>query len=538
MKIALIRPITGVDNSPFFLPPIGLMYLASSLEVKGHSVKIIDAALTLETDEDIVEKLKIINPDIIGIGGIITAYNRVKNISFIIHETFSTIPLVLGGHIASHIPYVILSNMKCDFVVHGYGENTFCKLVDKIEKGGNSSDVKGISYINQSGDIVFNGFPDRLYLDELPFPAYHLVDMEKYIFGLQGAKMKEYVERNDLPVSLNKTRSMIVLASRGCVGKCSYCVHDITAYRGLQVHSLDKLFENISLLYEKYHIRNFLIGEEMFIFNERRRRNFIDYMDNNYPDAYYSFPVLANTINPAMCSDFEKSNCTAIGTGFESGSERILKLMKKKANAKQNKYAVKTMLNSKIPFGGSMMVGHPGENYETFIESMKFAKLFPKNKQMNVFYTTPYPGSLLYLWALQNGIIKDEDNFLSYISDVPASKLMINLTPYPDLILKCMRNSLVYANIVLNKRLIGKLFCKNPFEFVFRLIKLFIKLCIPKILLPIIYVYFVYRKSISIMLDIYKKDFVSQDINDNEIVVNKIDSYNIGGIKDFLVNSK
>ena len=537
MKIALIRPRTGLDNSPFYLPPIGLMYLASSLEVKGHSVVIIDAALTLQTDEDIVEELKIISPDIIGIGGIVTAYNRVKNISFIIHETFGNIPLVLGGHLASHIPHVILSNMKCDFIVHGYGENTFCKLVDVIGKGESCSDVEGISYINQSGDIIFNGFPDRLDLDELAFPAYHLVDMEKYILGLQGAKMKEYVERNDLPVSLNKTRSMIVLASRGCVGKCSYCVHDITPYRGLQLHSLDRLFENISLLHEKYHIRNFLIGEEMFILNETRRRKFIDYMDNNYPDAYYSFPVLANIINPAMRSDFEKSNCTAIGTGFESGSERILKLMKKKANAEQNKYAVKTMLDSKIPFGGGMMVGHPGENYETFIESMKFARLFPKNKPMNAFYTTPYPGSLLYLWALQNGIIKDEDNFLSYISDVPASKLTINLTPYPDLVLKCMRNSLAYAYVVMNKRLLGKLLCKNPFKLFLRLIKLFIKFFIPKILLPIVYVYFIYRKSMSVFFENYKKDFVSQDVNDNEIVVHNIDSYYRGGIKEFLVNS-
>ncbi len=180
MNVVLIRPITGNSNQPQYIPPSGLMYLASNLEATGNKVMIIDAALKLLDDEAILNEMEDFNPDLIGIGGIITAYKRVKLLTFKIKERFS-VPLVLGGHLASHIPKIILSQMNCDIVVHGYGEKTLCELVKRLENNADISTLKGISYKNDHNKIVFNGFPDRIDFNKLPYPAYHLVEMEKYI---------------------------------------------------------------------------------------------------------------------------------------------------------------------------------------------------------------------------------------------------------------------------------------------------------------------------------------------------------------------
>lgn len=533
MKIVLIRVIAGNGMTPNYIPPLGLMYLASSLEAEGHMVMISDAALTLERDQSIVSTLKEFKPDLIGIGGIITAYKRAIILSSILREEFMNVPQVFGGHLASHIPHVILQNSECDYVVHGYGEKTLCELVRRLEKNIDCCDLNGISWKMNSGDVVFNGFPDKIQIDEYPFPAYHLVDMERYIVGLQGTKMGDFIVKKNLPNSLREIRTMLVMASRGCVARCSFCVHDVTPYRGIQIHSMEKLIENISFLYEHYQIRNFLIGEEMFIFSDKKRKEFISIMREKFPDVYYSFPVLADMINPEMVADFSDSNCTSLSTGFESGSERILKMMKKRANAQQNKEAVNVLSKSIYLPIGCIMVGHPGENWDTFKETLELVKQFQKGMGCNVFFTTPYPGSLLYLWAIKNKIIRNEVEFLLKISDLPASKFTINLTTFPDYIIRLMRFCLFNFTYKIDRKFFQQLGVKQ-------LIRLGLKglVITPKYYAAyfIAFVYFRYRKFLSNSIKKYKYDFITQKISSDSLVVSDVNIYYEKGANSFVAN--
>ena len=536
MRVALIRSITGKPPVPFFLPPLALMSLAASLERCGHSVSIIDLALTLQSGRDVVDMLAKQEPDMVGIGGIITAYARVKKLAHQIKERFPDTPLVLGGHLASHCPHAILSNIECDIVGHGYAEHLLCELVSAIEDGRNLAGVKGISFRDDSGQIVFNGFPERIKdLDSLPLPAYHLVEMDRYIDGLRGTKMAAYIRKNNLPRSLAKLKAMPVYASRGCSARCSFCVHDITPYRGICFHGNGYLFRHIDLLYNKYEIRHFLVGEEMFLTTPRKLRAFVDVMNSRYPNAYYSFASRANSIHPQMIEEAERGKCVSISVGLESGSQKILDLMGKGTTVEQNITAVKTLANSTIAIGYCMMVGHPGENYRTVRETIATLKRTSHNVSHNTFHTTPYPGSVLYLAALRLGLIKDEDKFLSSISDLPASKLTINLTPYPNTILRCMRDMVANATFRLTRDYVRQLFCRNPLRTVVRLARLLRKLLFDLCLVPLLLgSYFGYRKLMGLVFESYRSDMINIETERGRVVVRNADKYYEGGLRAFL----
>ena len=131
MKVALIytpaRP--SVEN---YFPPLGLMYLASFLEQNGHEVMIIDNAKTRSIDWAIAECEKF-DPDLIGIGGIITAYRHVLKLADRLKGRFSKTPVVIGGQVVTDNDRNLFKHCKVDYTIHGYGEMPLLMLCDAIQ---------------------------------------------------------------------------------------------------------------------------------------------------------------------------------------------------------------------------------------------------------------------------------------------------------------------------------------------------------------------------------------------------------------------
>ncbi len=324
--------------------------------------------------------------------------------------------------------------------------------------------------------------------------------------------MREYVKKNDLPASLNKLRTMIIFASRGCVGKCTFCIHDIGPYRGLHIYEPKYFYNEIKLLYQKYSIRNFLIGEELMSPNLNYLGDFVKFMNDDFPDAYYSFPSIAAFVNPDVVKILEKGNCTSIAFGIESGSEKILTMMKKPSNAKQNLNALLAVEKSKINFGLCLMVGHPGENLNTLNETLDLLRKSKINKERNVFYTTPYPGSLLFHWAIRKKIIVNVDDYLMKISDHPASKFTVNLTQYPDFVVHMVRFYLQYNNF--HAYTLKDFLAKNPAKIIWRIYNatlIFFKKTVSKFTLIL---YFrCYREILPLISKTYQPEIEYQDLH-------------------------
>ena len=177
--------------------PLGLAYIAAVLEENGYEVDILDAlALGNDqienladgtvrvglTEQQIKEHISNYAPDIIGVSCIFSAQERDHlRIARFAKEVCPAAIVVCGGAHATVSPESLLRDKNIDLVVKGEGERTVLELVKCIEAGDNYKHITGTITRNGDGSIVHNppreGIAD---LNTLPFPARHLLPMEKY----------------------------------------------------------------------------------------------------------------------------------------------------------------------------------------------------------------------------------------------------------------------------------------------------------------------------------------------------------------------
>lgn len=441
--ILLSTPTRGY--TPNYIIPAGILSLAAYLEQHGHEVRVVDAAALREPNPAIVSRVQDFAPDLIGIGGIITAYSYIINLSRDLKKAMPKIPIVLGGQVVINNVDNCFRHMEVDYLVHGYGEIALEKLVRHV--GGNLpiQDIPGVSYRN-GVDIISN--PGREFvknINDLPLPSYHLVDMEYYATVNESklTRFKKYLAKNGK--SVRNFRFLTVMGTLGCTDRCTFCVHE-QEFMGLKIFSNDYLLRHIKYLHETYNINIFAIGEEMFISDLSRAREFNDLMKINFPKVYWSASTRANHITPELVAELETGNCYQLVFGFESGSQKMLNLLKKRVTRDQNIRAYSVLDQSKLVVSCSLMIGSVGENNNTIKETIDAVKR-ARIGNSTVFFATPYPGGRLWDWAVERGVIKDAHQYLLNASDKDASgNINANLTPYPNFILKCWQQMVTWAS--------------------------------------------------------------------------------------------
>ncbi|MFA6091800.1 MAG: radical SAM protein [Elusimicrobiota bacterium] len=443
MRIILISTPTRT-YAPNPLPPLGIMSLAAHMERLGHSVRILDGAALRKPHEEIASLVSDFAPDLIGVGGIITAYAYIIGLTHALRRAMPRAPIVLGGQVAINTADLCFQHMAVDYIVHGYGEIALEKLVRHLEGDLRIEDIPGLSY-RREGAAVDN--PGREYfpcMEDVPLPAYHLVDMEHYatVNGIKSPKLQKYLEQTGK--SVKNHRYAPVMGTLGCTDRCTFCVHE-QEFVGLKIFPTDRVIENIRFLRDTYDIHVVSIGEEMFLTTLHRAQEFNRRMKEELPDVYWSSSTRANHVTPELIRELETGNCFYIAWGFESGSQRMLDLMKKRITRRQNIDAYRLVDSSKVVASASLMVGNVGEDDHSVkdtISAVHEAGIFSATP----FFATPYPGGRTWDWAVERGIIPDRHEYLLKVSDQDAaSRIHCNLTPYPDFILKTWQRMIQWA---------------------------------------------------------------------------------------------
>lgn len=498
MKVALVSTPTRT-SVPNIVPPLGLMYLGSYLRDNGHTVKLFDVARTRQSNEKTLDELNNFQPDLIAISGIITAYKFIRTLVHDIKKMYPNIPIVVGGHISLDNVELLLKNVGCNFTINGYGEKKIVGLVEVLEGKREIGSVPGLSYF-RDGEIQTNsGTLFFKNMNEIPLPAYDLIDMEYYatIAGNDPA-LTQYLAKTGKPAP--KLRSFCVIGARGCTDRCTFCVHEFD-FKGFHVHSINYVIANIRTLYEDYGIRIFGFGEDLFLYKLEQVKELVDAMNTHFPDAFFSCSTRADFINRELLSTLEQSNCYSLLYGFESGDPFILRVLGKHLTPKINIRAFKLISETNITPLCSFMVGTPGETYNSIkntITAINQAGIF----EGGIFFTTPYPGSRLFRWCREQGKIVDMEAFLVMISDRDASVMSFNFTPYPDIIVKMMY-VMLQNSFETNKQ---SRFTQSKTSVRERVIK--------KVAVPVFYrIYFILRKMLSIILPKYRLDRIPFELN-------------------------
>ncbi len=442
MRVVLVSTPTRI-YAPNYIVPTGIIALAAHLELEGHEVHVVDAAALREPNDNIIQRIAAFDPQLIGIGGIITAYAYIIRLTHDIRKALPTVPIALGGQVTINNTRNCYEHMAIDWMVYGYGEIPLGKLVRHLEGQIALADIPGISY-REDGSVVTN--PGREFfrhVDDMPLPAYHLIDMEHYatVNGVRMAKLQKYLDKTGKVAESH--RFCTVMGTLGCTDRCTFCVHE-QEYVGLKVFSNDYLLRHIRLLYDTYNIRVFALGEEMFITKLNRAREFNNLMKENFPDAYWQASTRADFVTPEMVAELETGNCYTLAWGFESGSTKMLDLMKKRMTREQNILAYQSLDKSKLIATCSLMVGNVGETNETIKETVSAIREGNIGSSA-AFFASAYPGGRTWDWAVEQGIISDTHQYLLAASNKDAgSKINVNLTPYPDFILKAWQQMLAW----------------------------------------------------------------------------------------------
>lgn len=377
MKVLLIQPynigykkLKSPPNAPF-----GLMCLAAVLRKEGHNVRIFDRNVP---DDPIKETIKKFWPDMIGISTftgpmILDALNVAKAA-----RDITGAPIVWGGIHPSLLPYETIKNPYVDIVVVGEGEKTILELSDAVERDKSLEDIKGLVY-KENGHIHTN--PERPFiknLDELPMPAWDLIDLNKY-------------------------ETLYIFSSRGCPHRCGFCYNEQYNNKKWRGKSSDRVLEEVNYIVEKCKTKWIVFGDDNFTCNQKRLKDICNKIIKEDLGIFWRCESRVDYAKRDTLSLMKKAGCHVIFFGIESASQRILNLIKKDINISQVKNAFNTCKELGIAASGAFIVGLPTETKEELYMTRDLAFELPL-WGVTVKTYVPYPGSDLYDFCVKNGL--------------------------------------------------------------------------------------------------------------------------------------
>jgi radical SAM superfamily enzyme YgiQ (UPF0313 family) len=330
----------------------------------------------------------------IGLTSTTVCFSRTVHIAQEFKKAFPNVKIMLGGAHVSAVPKHAMSFDCFDYGIIGEGEITTLELLQCIENNGDIDSVDGLVY-KKDGNITFTNKRKLIkHLDELPFPARHLVkDIHSYVPTL--------CDYSTLPVTN-------IITSRGCPALCTFCSHAVfgITYRE---RSAQNIFEEIKEVITKYHIREIHFNDDTFLINKKRIYELFELCKQAKLKFSWSCFSRVNNVNYEFLKFLKQNGCWHIAFGIESGDEQVLKDIKKQISLEMASQVINWCHKLGIKTKGHFIVGHPTDTIESIDRTIKYALTTPFSDVV-VTVSTPMPGSEQF-----DTLIKEEDhNKLDY----------------------------------------------------------------------------------------------------------------------------
>lgn len=371
--------------------PLGIAYIAAYCEREGHSVQVYDELP--DSHKSLTDTVKTFQPDVVGISCMTATYTKACQYAREIRSVSPSTPVVFGGVHPTVAVEDTMMNDFLDFVVCGEGEETFSEFLRVYGNGSNYSSIAGLAY-KKDGKIFVN--PKRNLIkemDSLPMPARHLFPMDYYI------------QRWNWPRGYwNKTANM--MSSRGCPYDCNFCGSKSMFGRTFRAFSTKKTVDEIEFLVKQYGFECISFSDDTFAINKKRAIEICNEVKRRNMKAVYRFQLRANTCDEDLIKELKDAGCIHIDIGAESGSDKILKQMKKGITVQQTRDAIATIKKYGIHTGVTFIIGSPGETMEDIDATRKLATEIDAD-YTQFFVMTPYPGTELYDYAKANNLLPD-----------------------------------------------------------------------------------------------------------------------------------
>jgi radical SAM superfamily enzyme YgiQ (UPF0313 family) len=293
--------------------------------------------------------------------------------------------IILGGGLVSTEPEIVIGNIGANIGIIGQGEATIREVADALKNNTDLKEVNGLIFKDATGKLITT--PKRKEFDsleQLDYPAYDLFE--------------EIITEETI---------INIVASRSCPFRCTFCCHP-SAEKYIQ-RSLDSIFTELDYWIDRFGTKKFVFYDELFAIKEDRVLEFCNRIKPY--NLSYSLQMRVDKINQSMVDAFKDSGCRLISLGLESADNRILKSMKKNITVEQIEYALDLIYKTGLPSKGSFIFGDIEEDLESIKNTCDWYKNH-LNYSIILHRIMVFPGTVLYKYALEKGIIKDKLKYL------------------------------------------------------------------------------------------------------------------------------
>jgi len=409
MKILLYKPFF---HDIAVMPPMGLCYIAAILEKNKIPVEILDNTLLHLSSNELGSKIAKGNYDIIGIYSSTPMIKQALQDAQLFKEVSPNTYISLGGpHPSATIEEILSSSSYIDSICVGEGEFSFLELVKRFVRKQDTKEIQGFAF-KVSGGIKINLPPNFIEnLDSLPFPAFHLLPIEKY-----------FARGNNYGILQREVRNLPIITSRGCPGCCTFCQRFLG--NKFRKRSPQNIADELELHSKKYNVHEFNFLDDNFIIDNDWAIGVCKEIKKRNLKIRFRFPngVREDMLNEGLLLELKSVGCYHLDFGIESGCQKVLNIMKK--GKRLERIREKVWLAHKIGFelSATFIFGTPGETKEDMLKTIDFALSLPLDSA-SFGIVIPFPGTELRKEVIEKNFLV-HSNYENYnpgcIEDQPA----------------------------------------------------------------------------------------------------------------------
>ena len=371
MKIVLFSSLSNSTKSYGILsflapklPAVGLLSVAANLIENGYEdVEIIDYDCERRDLNQIIMDLSISPPDIIGVSIFSNLYFETSKAMGSLRRAFPDATIVVGG------PHVILNGSEvmeqtvADFACTGEGEVFMLELIAFLNGAQPIEDIDGLIYRDSEGRLRKTKKREVLHvLDDLPKPAYHLID--RYLYEYQP-----------VPIYYGSKPILALITSRGCPFRCKFCAKTLSSK--WRPHSTEYLADLVKEQVERKCFKEMIIFDDTFAVDRERVISFCCELIRRKVDLRWSASVNLINIDEEVAHKMHEAGCWLIHSGIECGCDEMLKFIGKPITVKIARQKLAILKKAGIEVRGYFMIGVPKETKSTIETTIKFALELP-----------------------------------------------------------------------------------------------------------------------------------------------------------------
>lgn len=404
--------------------PVGLGYVMTAMKQAGFDFDFLDLDAVRPDDEELESYLAGKRYDVVCFGCIVTGYRYARDLAERIRRNNPDACIIAGNTVASSIPELLLEKTEVDVAVMGEGDETIVDLLHALQAKRPLSEVKGICFWDD-GFCQTSARPVISNLESLPVIDRTLFDIDVYVNNRREQMLADGAAAD------TAMRSLHVNTARGCIHRCTFCYHSFKGV-GYRPRSISSIMEEIVVLVKRYDLTHVGLADELTFFNKSRALEFAEAVLDSDVEFKWTGQCRADLFDKdediEIIAKMKAAGCTSGFYSLESADPEILASMNKQITVEQFSRQTQLFHRAGLPVNTSLVFGFPQETPETIARTFDVCidnRIYP-----SIGFLLPQPGSGMYEYACNNGLISDEEEYLMAIGD--RQDLYLNLTKMSD----------------------------------------------------------------------------------------------------------